>query len=72
MVQARSMQQQHTVDQITAGTSAVSAGGAWVAWLQDANEILITVATLIAIISGAFTLYDRYKIRKANKEQEKE
>lgn len=46
--------------------SIVSVGAAsagWTAWLSSANEVLIAVATLIAIATGGWALYDKVKGR---------
>lgn len=52
------------IEQATAQVSVLSAGSAWVGIVADANEVLIFVATVIAIIAGAWNLYDKWKERK--------
>ena len=58
--------------QSTISVSAASAG--WTAWLASANEILITIATVVAIVTGVWALVDRIrgKIRESKKSKQRE
>ena len=38
--------------------------GAWALWLNHANEVLITISTLLAIAVGLWTLYDKWRGEK--------
>ena len=65
------MQNQQVAEQVAAGISATTAGGAWVGYLAGANEILITVATVIAIVSGGWALYDKIHLKRQEREERK-
>lgn len=52
--------------EIAATITASATGSAWVAWLADLNEVLITVSTLVAITVGCWTLYDKWRHRNGN------
>ena len=48
---------------VQATVSVGAAGTSWVGWLAGVNEILVTVATIIAIVAGAWALYDKIKLK---------
>lgn len=67
------MQAQHNIEQTVATvTSASGAGVGVTAYLQQANEILVFVATVIAIVSGAWALWDRYQDKKGEKSNDED
>ena len=45
-------------------TTVAATGSAWVAWLADLNQVLITLSTVVAIAVGVWTLYEKYRIAK--------
>lgn len=62
---------QQVVDSNVQSTVSVgSAASGWAAHLAGLNEVLITVATLIAIASGAWALWDKVKATRGRKRDE--
>lgn len=57
---------QHKED-IAATITTSATGSAWIAWISGLNEILIMVSTLIAILVGAWTLYDKWRAQAEKK-----
>ncbi len=53
----------HNVEPILTSVSVASAGAGWGAWLTGANEILVTISTIIAIVSGLWSLHSKWKLR---------
>ena len=65
------MQNIHEQAQDVATTVAGSAAAAgWVTHIADANEILTLVATVIAIVTGCWVLWDKYQVRKERRNGE--
>lgn len=61
---------QNHADDIGAVASASAAGSAWVSHLTGFNEVLTTIATLIAIATGGWVLYDKWKTRRKGKQND--
>lgn len=56
--------------EVAATVTAASAGSGLVAFLADLNVVLVTLSTAVALAVGVWTLYDRYKARKAKASKE--
>ncbi len=60
------MQQQ--AQDVATSVTATAAGAGWVSHLAGINEILTAVATLIAITTGAWVLYDKWQAKRKERD----
>jgi hypothetical protein len=59
----RTRMQHQEAEQVAAAVSVATASGGWLAWLSSANEVLIMLATVIAIVSGGWALFDKIRTK---------
>jgi hypothetical protein len=52
------------IEQVTSAVSAGAAATGVAGFIAQANDVLVFVATIIAIASGAWTLYDKWNIKR--------
>ena len=53
-----------SLQEVQAAVSGGAVSSAWISHIGHVNEVLTLVATLVAIVTGGWVLYDKIKTRR--------